>query len=179
MEDIKLKTIRVFSKRSFIDYMGQLGLDDSNIDEINPDISIISIEVPSEGRDLEEDWDFRRDHYFEHPHLNVLNLEFYDISTESPGSFTPELAKQIKEFLDKRIFLDHSDQLVIHCAAGKSRSYAIGEVIYEYLTQFLGYSEIIFPEYRLPTKFPNPLVRSELMRLYCWSDLQENRPTIT
>lgn len=169
--NIKLKTIRVFSKRNFINYVNSLGLDDSNIDLENPDISIISIEVPSvDKRDLNEEWDFRRDHYFESPHQGVLNLEFYDVSDLAPGSFTSEMGREIKEFLDKRIFIDQSEELIIHCAAGKSRSYAVGEVIYEYLVDS-GYSEITFPEYKLPTKFPNPLVRSELMKLYYWNDI--------
>lgn len=169
--NIKLKTIRVFSKRNFINYVNSLGLDDSNIDLDNPSISIISIEVPSTGeKDSNEEWDFRRDHYFELPHQGVLNLKFYDVSDPTPGSFTSEMGRKIKEFLDKRIFIDQSEELVIHCAAGKSRSYAIGEVIYEYLVDS-GYSEVIFPEYKLPTKFPNPLVRSELMKLYYWNDI--------
>lgn len=168
---IKLKTIRVFSKRNFINYVNSLGLDDSNIDLDNPSISIISIEIPSmDEKDSNEEWDFRRDHYFELPHKGVLNLKFYDVSDPSPGSFTSEMARKIKEFLDKRIFIDQSEELIIHCAAGKSRSYAIGEVIYEYLVDS-GYSEITFPEYKLPTKFPNPLVRSELMKLYYWNDI--------
>lgn len=172
MDNIKLKTIRVFSKRKFIDYVNSLGLEDSVEDLNNPKISIISIEVPDipEQNDSGRDWDFRRDHYFELPHSGILNLEFYDISEVSPGSFTPELAQLVKEFLDRRIFTDETEELIIHCAAGKSRSYAIGEVIYEYLVDS-GYSGISFPEYKLPTKFPNPLVRSELMRLYYWNDI--------
>ena len=64
---------------------------------------------------------------------NLLVLYFDDVDEGQPHAMTPEQAKQIVDFVsseDKR-------SIFVHCAAGISRSGAVGEVLNWYFNRFL------------------------------------------
>lgn len=104
--------------------MDSNGIDDSNVEEYS-DYAFISI-VNSDEVD-------RR--YFKDIHRNVLNLTFDDVTeTENLSRigkgltelklFTSYDARKIIDFLNINAF--NSNTLFIHCAAGTSRSGAVG-----------------------------------------------------
>ncbi len=68
---------------------------------------------------------------------NVLKLQFDDAVADSAGNlilFNEEMAKQIVAFIAD---IDKSRELFINCAAGVSRSGAVGEVLNEYFNKYL------------------------------------------
>jgi hypothetical protein len=87
----------------------------------------------------------------------VLRLSFTDISapTEHPGHvrFGDEHAQAILDFIDE---WRDVDRIVIHCVAGLSRSPAVGLA----LSELRGW-----PLQRMNADYPNPWVRSELVRI--------------
>lgn len=69
---------------------------------------------------------------FNDGHHNVLNLEFDDVITECEyKEFTKEHAKQVIEFINNNKTVN---SFMIHCAAGISRSGAIGQFILDYFS---------------------------------------------
>ena len=97
---------------------------------------------------------------------NILKLQFDDALTASdPGIvlFTPEMARRIAEFVES---IDRSRELFVNCAAGISRSGAVGEVLDEYFNCYLENNEL---DHLYFTRFSsrvqgNSLVRSLLRR---------------
>lgn len=59
---------------------------------------------------------------------NVLVMKFHDYDKEAPGVvlMSSHDALNVKNFCEK---MDKSKPLIIHCTAGKSRSYTVGYVI--------------------------------------------------
>lgn len=105
-------------------------IDDTNVDEFI-EYAFICIN------------DTRGDYYhnslFKQIHHNVLNLWFDDVehdggiaptNKEETRAFTTRQAKQIVEFLDSNKSIDN---LIVHCAAGISRSGAVGRFALDYL----------------------------------------------
>lgn len=122
--------IYVMSKVQFQDTLNRNGIDDTTVDEYIK-VAFICINDSS--------GDYYHDPLFVHDHHNVLNLWFDDVENEgelSPTNkgenraFSTQHASRIIEFLESN---KHVDTLMIHCAAGISRSGAVGRVALEYL----------------------------------------------
>lgn len=127
--DEKIK-IHIFPKVQFQEVLERNNINDDNVDSVTK-YAFICIN-DSEGK-------YYHAPLFTQPHHNVLNLFFDDvkndleISPTNPGktrAFTEEDAKQVIKFLDKN---KHIKVLLIHCAAGISRSGAIGQFALDYL----------------------------------------------
>lgn len=95
---------------------------------------------------------------------NILKLQFDDITDNTPEpdtaciQFNEEIAQQIVHFVNR---IDRNRELFINCAAGISRSGAVGEVLNDYFNSFLEDNE---PDRRYfirsnPQINGNPLVR--------------------
>lgn len=89
---------------------------------------------------------------------DMLRLEFqdYDSSRKHPEDavlFTPTLAARIVRFARKH--RDNNSNILVHCAAGISRSGAVAEALLE-----------AFPEYEDKgwPRFPNGMVKSMMKR---------------
>lgn len=97
---------------------------------------------------------------------NILKLQFDDVlSASEPGlvPFTPEMAQRIAAFAGA---LDRSRELFVNCAAGISRSGAVGEVLDEYFNCCLENNELDHLYFsRFSSQIQgNSLVRSLLRR---------------
>ena len=70
---------------------------------------------------------------------NILKLVFEDISDKEEGKlFSDKQAKMIKEFVDR---IDWSKPLYVNCAAGISRSGAVGSVLNDYVNFMMNNGE--------------------------------------
>lgn len=112
--------VLVLSQRQFDKIMVDNNVNDNNVEK-NAKIALISI---TGGFDK---------HYFRINHKNVLNLEFDDIE-EDIGKYktmSTEQGQQIISFLES---IDKSSvvYLLVHCAAGISRSGAVGTFANDY-----------------------------------------------
>jgi predicted protein tyrosine phosphatase len=105
-------------------------IDDENVDEFTK-IAFICVNDTS--------GEYYHDPLFNGLHHNVLNLFFDDVENDlelSPTNsgktraFTKEDAKRVITFLDSN---KHIESLLIHCAAGISRSGAVGQFALDYL----------------------------------------------
>ena len=103
-----------------------------------------------------------------HAHLLVLNFDDIANEPETPEDlgravmFSTEMAKRIRRFVD-----DGRMPLLVHCAAGISRSGAVGEVLNWYFNRYLtdnktDYDDFIQNNYQI---LPNPLVRKIMMKV--------------
>ena len=104
---------------------------------------------------------------------HILKLCFDDATSNPDGTlilFDESMARRIADFL-KRI--DTTRALFINCAAGISRSGAVGEVLNDYFNRYLEINELDFLYFRTYSRqvCGNPLVRRLL------SDLLFNRET--
>lgn len=151
--------LRVFvmSKENFDNLMLYHGINDSNVESYD-DMAIISINDTIGGESKS---------FFGGNHDNVLIQHFDDVSedmqlsptnSQQTKAFTYEQAEELVNFVnrnkDKGLFL-------VHCAAGISRSGAVGQFIIDYLN---GDKEI-FKRYN-PNILPNPYIRSILWKWY-------------
>ena len=157
-----MKKVYILSKREFDSLMTKKGLNVDNVVDKVPMTAFISIcsEVDQENF-LDQRPHFTKDTD------NVLNLLFEDITedvmTKTMGkdvlmkAFTKDQGKKIVEFLEK-----HKDKesLIVHCAAGISRSGAVGTFAAEYYD--LNYSDFKKDN---PHIHPNSLVITTLRRL--------------
>ena len=101
-------------------------------------------------------------------HRHLLTLNFDDIAdepeTKSSGklvAFSPEMAKAIVKFVG-----DGELPLLIHCAAGISRSGAVGEVLNWYFNRILtdNAADYVYFERNNRQIIPNALVRKILLQ---------------
>jgi len=115
--------IYVMSKVQMKDFIEFNKLNDENI-EYQTDIAIISINDNSNS--------FWGIPFFNVDHLNVLNLKFDDVDVDIKEckAFTREQALKTIDFLSSQ---KNRKTLLIHCAAGISRSGAIGQFAIHYL----------------------------------------------
>lgn len=122
--------IYVMSKVQFQDLINRNGIDDSTVDEF---IKYAFICIDDTNGEFYSYPLFCMDHH------NVLRLSFDDVEEDlqiSPTNkkmtkaFTEKDAKKIIEFLNSN---KNIDNLIIHCAAGISRSGAVGRFALEYL----------------------------------------------
>lgn len=92
---------------------------------------------------------------------NILRLRFDDVTEDPDGTlilFDQTMAGQIRDFIAK---IDPEKDLFINCAAGVSRSGAVGDVLNDYFNKFLGFNALddyYFKQYNRQIQ-PNPLVR--------------------
>ena len=103
-------------------------------------------------------------------HEHLLILKFDDIANEpeTPEDlgrlvmFSPEMAGQIRRFVD-----DGGMSLLVHCAAGISRSGAVGEVLNWYFNRYLTDSKTDYDDFIQNNRqiLPNPIVRRIMMKV--------------
>lgn len=122
--------IYVLSKLEFKDILEQNSITDNNVNEFFK-IAFISIN--------DSNGSFYNKPLFEQEHSNVLTLWFDDVekdgqisptNKEFTKAFTNEQAKSILEFLKIN---KNAETFLVHCAAGISRSGAVGQFILDYL----------------------------------------------
>jgi len=145
--------VNVLAKVKFDRAMSDFGCDDSNVEDFksNAFISIIGCIYP----EIEPDkYCFS---YFSKNHDNVLICRFDD--TEVKGDFERPIsdaqAQEIAKFIMKR----KDRNFVVHCAAGISRSGAVGKIISE--VQGDKYDKFILHN---PNVHPNSLVYSKVKK---------------
>ena len=98
---------------------------------------------------------------------NILKLCFDDATADPEGTlilFDESIAQQIVVFLRQ---IDRQRPLFINCAAGVSRSGAVGEVLNDYFNRFLESNEADDADFREHNRqiCGNPLVRRLLSRV--------------
>lgn len=137
--------IKALPKLVFDATMRGLHLDDSNV-EGRKNLFLISINSSSEIQEIMED---KYQPYFKQDHPNVLRLFFDDVVADGPqnmGTITVnakamsvEQAKQVVDFVNGIALSNSSErhlddlEIIVHCAAGKSRSVAVAHYIAESL----------------------------------------------
>lgn len=106
--------------------------------------AIISIRCPGDVLDFKYEW------------THKLDLEFHDIDSYRSGytSFSYEQADEVIDFLEDAVIGNKVDRLVVHCAAGISRSVAVAMFAQETYAPHL--------HTLLGTSHHNSLVRSML-----------------
>ena len=116
--------VHVLSKNEFIDLMKKNNITDDNVED-KSSVMFITIDGTSQHSDRPPHTYFKRDH------PNVKVMVFDDIENELAGfkAFSAEMAKGLFKFIkanrDKRT-------CVVHCAAGISRSGAVGSFVQGY-----------------------------------------------
>ena len=121
--------IKILSKRRFDNFIKQNFIDDNNVEGLK-DYAFISI-LNSPNNTWFGDDDYFFTSVFKLQHENVLILTFDDVENQSPGNipFSEEMADMVLDFVNKNKERD----FIIHCAAGISRSGAIGSFINNYV----------------------------------------------
>lgn len=114
--------VLVLSQRQFDNLMVDNSVNDKNVEE-KTKIALISI-TDTSGFDK---------HYFKTNHKNVLNLKFDDIE-EDIGKYKTISIKQGRQIISflEGINKDVVVYLLVHCAAGISRSGAVGTFANDY-----------------------------------------------
>ena len=103
-----------------------------------------------------------------HYHLLVLNFDDIANEPETPEDlghavmFFPELAERIMRFVD-----DGRMPLLVHCAAGISRSGAVGEVLNWYFNRYLTNNRTDYDDFIQNNRqiLPNPIVRKIMIKV--------------
>ena len=121
----------ILNKREFAKFMEFNMIDDSNVESQN--IMVVSVNQPYNE---DEKWDtWGRTSYFKRQHSNVMIMHFPDYGElmhirfhKDPTLFTPFKAKKLYEFIKRN---KDKNLAIIHCAAGISRSGAIGSFIHD------------------------------------------------
>jgi len=157
--------IYVMPKVQFHDTLTKNNIDDENVDEFIK-IAFISIN--------DSDGEYYHQPLFHRNHHNVLNLWFDDVEHDleiSPtnkgvnSAFSKEQATKVIEFLESN---KNAKTVLIHCAAGISRSGAVGRVALEYLQ---GDRE----QFRINNNQISPNPRVERMLNEAWRESKQNR----
>ena len=159
-----MSKIYVLSKRKFDAVMDAKGINDSTVSKFKATF-MISISDPKKGQSCK--MAISNQCYFKKDHPNVLRLCFSD--TENPANATPDNgivifsdndANNIIHFLDHITTSGVEDfTLLVHCAAGVSRSAAVGTFASDYMG--LDYKEFMKLNRYLA---PNSLVIRTLKR---------------
>jgi predicted protein tyrosine phosphatase len=162
MSKIKIK---VLSKPEFNQFMGELGISDSNVEEKMKDVALISI------NDTEGNWSVS---WFDQDHPNVIRMWFDDVERDEQKSptnsftcrtFTAEQAEKLFNFIKA----NSNKDFIVHCSAGISRSGAVGAFINDYLDSDKEY----FREFNLKRIYPNAHV-SRLLNNLAWNEQSDN-----
>lgn len=159
--------ITVLSQDNFNTTLRLGNVNDSNVED-DKDFFFISINSTPEANE-----EFSNS-YFKENHSNVLILHFDDVTEDGNVSpfgddlgktkaFSEDQAKQIIEFLNKN---KDKRACMLHCAAGISRSGAVGAFIADYF-------RVPFAEYKRtnPQIRPNPHVSSTLNKLFFYDQI--------
>ena len=125
-------TIDVYPHSFFEEICEKMGLNDSNVEDTNyAFIDIIGTPECLKYYLDEED----TKHWFKENHSNVLNLEFDDVSKDEIKwkghifkGISDKQAEELFDFIEKNI----DKNFKICCRAGKSRSQAVGNFIYNF-----------------------------------------------
>jgi len=140
--------ILIVPQRQFDETMKKHNLNDGNIEEKTKLALISVVETFEQGYQ----------HWFKEDHVNVLNFDFDDIekaeletATYTAKGFSFEQGKKLIKFLES-IDKEKCNLLIVHCAAGISRSGAIGTYANEFLQldnkEFLNNNKYIHPNGR-------------------------------
>ena len=123
--------ILILNKREFNKFMEWNMIDDSNVE--SQDAMFISINNMYREEDKHDKWG--RTSYFKRHHKNVMIMHFPDVGEDyhekfpnDPKVFTPHKAKKLYEFIKAN---KDKSMAIVHCAAGISRSGAVGTFIYD------------------------------------------------
>lgn len=103
-----------------------------------------------------------------HKHLLVMNFDDIANEPETPEDlgqavmFSPEMAERIRRFVD-----DGRMPLLVHCAAGISRSGAVGEVLNWYFNRYLTNNRTDYNDFIQNNRqiLPNPIVRKIMIKV--------------
>jgi predicted protein tyrosine phosphatase len=121
-----MKKVIVLGKRVFDKTMRDNNINIDNV-EVRDKVAFISINDTFETDEKP---------FFAHNKKNVLVLFFDDVTEDmdlawgKAKCFTKEQGIEVVDFLDK---IKDADTLIVHCAAGVSRSGAVGKFAAEYL----------------------------------------------
>jgi predicted protein tyrosine phosphatase len=161
--------VYVLNKKKFDEIMSINGIDDSNVEDMKGKYFISINDTLSK----ETPW-FKRDH------RNVLVMYFDDITEDTlvvkrngkehcAKGITEEQAEKIANFIKK--IPEDAKMVVVHCAAGISRSGGVGSTIADYFR--LNWKEF---QNDNPHIHPNPRVRKFLAdKLYGNREETENK----
>lgn len=135
------KLLKVYPHWKFEEELASKGLTNENVETFKED-AFIDIIGKGESDDLK--------HYFFENHENVLNLEFDDIDKEEERfgaqdilyGMTKDQAQEVVDFITK----NKDRSFTICCAAGMSRSQAVGNFI----------DQIMEGEFKSTTLLPHP-----------------------
>ena len=128
-EIVEQGNVIVFSKKDFIDFIKYNNIDSEFIDLIKNRFAFISIN--------DSDGDYFHKPIFDKDYDNFITLYFDDITSEDAKSptnkgktkmFSIEDAKKIVSFVKKNC----GKNFIVHCAAGISRSGAVGTFINDF-----------------------------------------------
>ena len=135
--------LNCYSYYEFNNLCQERGYSDENIPE---DIAFISICNTHDCQVYYMEEEF--EHYFKEPHLNVINLDFDDVSEDEVFweghtfyGIQISQAYELFEFIEKNI----GKEIWVHCHAGHSRSQAVVQFILD-----------CYPEYNYQVRQDNP-----------------------
>jgi predicted protein tyrosine phosphatase len=133
-----MKRVFVVSKPGFNALMESNDINDDNVEEKGHNVALISI------NDTIGDW---MKPWFNEDHSNVIRFWFDDVSSDleiSPTNrqkcraFTIEDGKRMLEFINR----NKEKSFIVHCAAGISRSGAVGQ----FITNYFEYDQQLFEQ---------------------------------
>ncbi|MFW6311231.1 MAG: hypothetical protein ACOC1K_03240 [Nanoarchaeota archaeon] len=147
---MKLKKAFVVSKLLFEKFCAEHDLSDETVDNCSNSAFISILSPRKDGHK-----GFFSKSLFKKDHSNVLILKFDDLIVEPPADktkkkyilFNEKMAKEVITFLDNN---EDKDNFFIHCAAGISRSGAIGKFIMDFYEKtdkehFESYNKHVLP----------------------------------
>lgn len=150
-----MNEILIIPHRIFNEYMSSNKINDKNIDKKLKDKNVYLISIVDSFKDLKP--------WFKKDHKNVLNLVFDDVNDDKEWKkckvFNEEIANKIIDFLETTNTNDC--QFIIHCAAGVSRSGAVGEFVSDFIK--MKYSDF---KRKNPHICPNKTVSRILRKVY-------------
>lgn len=122
--------ILILSKRNFDKMMDYNMISDDNVEE--KDIMFISVCHPPFGDWMFDD-EYNRTSWFKREHPNVKIMHFGDFGDEAKNInneyiFNIGDAKELYKFIQEN---ENKSMAIVHCAAGISRSGAIGTFIFD------------------------------------------------
>lgn len=155
-------TIRALNRQLFWSVVSDYGITDDNVEDLP--VALISIVEENEPDCMELN-------YFKRTHRNFVQMAFSDVDKPeriglnvfSPISF--EQARELVGFIQDNI--REKSTLLIHCAAGISRSGAVATFAYDLLKQH-DPNRIPYEKFKRdnPQILPNRTVLAELRKAY-------------
>ncbi len=153
-----MKQIRVFSRQVFNTYCEEKNWDVvDNFNIYDTDMCVIEVLDTMSG--------INQKPFFSYNSPRVLIQSFDDVDG-SIGDAQPISMEQADEIYKFIVSNKDCTKFIVHCAAGISRSGAIGMFIYDYLKS-IGEDKVRFPEY----SFVRPNIRvSSMLNRFFYSD---------